>query len=107
MSSDKSIVDLFSDSPDVYTVLRVRIRNHLFYHAVRDITWMFHHGACSKAIELFRSKDHKAPVLCVFTAVESDKLQNVLHIKGIQFLHAQIEDVFPCHLQPSTDIEMD
>jgi hypothetical protein len=33
-----------------------------------------------------RAKDHKAPVLRVFTAVESDMLRNVLHIKGWMLL---------------------
>jgi hypothetical protein len=53
------------------------------------------------------SEDHKAPVLCVFTAVEPDKLRNMLHIKGIQFLCVQIED-FCVSLAPKLlIIEMD
>jgi hypothetical protein len=61
----------------------------------------------AKLLSYLDPKSIKAPVLPAFTAVDTGKLRNVLHINGIQFLYAQIEDV--CHLACSqaTDIEMD
>jgi hypothetical protein len=100
VSSDKSFVDSFSDS-SVVLCFRIRIKNQLFYLVITHATWTFRHGTCSKTTELFKSKDHKAPVLCVFIAAGSDMLRNVLHIKQIHFQCAQIEDVLPCRLQLS------